>query len=348
MMGSHRFSGDRMLPTFLGLGAARCASTWLYHILKLHPQILMTSEKEVSFFGKNCLKMTWADYQRSFSPPPEKINAPVRGDISPWYVRLTARQVESVHRLLPNARLVLVIRNPIERMWSHAVMEFARGTGGEDFPLDASRFMRRFERLRLTRDSNYLRTIENWTAHYGESALRVELYDRLLQDPASFLRDILLHIGADARWTVTRSQLTTHRWSMRDVTGGKFENLEMPEMLRWYLALQWREPMRRLNERLGGRVSKWLEEIETIAGRRAPMTWQARRLLNRSLIVWPERISYAMYEKLREIRLARAYARIEEEAAASKARESSPISTSRNHRRNFVRETFQCVPRWRD
>ena len=40
-----------MLPTFVGLGSQRSASTWLHSVLKAHPQITMTSRKEANYFG---------------------------------------------------------------------------------------------------------------------------------------------------------------------------------------------------------------------------------------------------------------------------------------------------------
>src|SRR6185312_13821076 len=107
--------GVMMLPTFLGLGSARCATTWLHQVLRLHPQILMTDPKEISYFGKEaaCHDLAW--YEASFSHDLQKQDAPFRGDISPWYSRATRQTVAAAHALIPDAKLILIIRNPVDR-----------------------------------------------------------------------------------------------------------------------------------------------------------------------------------------------------------------------------------------
>src|SRR6266550_4363130 len=91
----------RMLPTFLGLGSGRCASTWLHQTLQLHPQILLTSHKEINFFGKYCIVQSLRDYENTLRPTSDKPNPLVRGDISPRYAWLSRQGIVAAHRLLP-------------------------------------------------------------------------------------------------------------------------------------------------------------------------------------------------------------------------------------------------------
>jgi hypothetical protein len=301
------------LPTFLGLGSARCASTWMHYVLQSHPQILMTRGKEVSFFGKSCLEMTLEDYASAFEPTAEKADAMLRGDISPRYAMLSRGCIARAQRLLPDARLLLVIRNPVDRAWSHAMMHLSYIEKRALGVLPVAAVLRCIEHARHIHASDYERIIDDWSEAFGPGSLHVELYDRLCSHPADLLRDVLRHIGADSDWQPSAQQLQLRYWSTFEVTGGQVTEGDMPEIVRWYLAMQWREKVRRLNERLDGRVSAWVEEIENVAGKKAPITWQLRGLLNRSLIRWPERIAYGTYDQVRECRLVLAHRRLHRE-----------------------------------
>ncbi len=96
-----------MLPTFVGLGSQRSASTWLHSVLKAHPQITMTSRKEVAYFGKQIQwhNLNW--YTDLFRDPSGLPTRAIRGDISPWYSRLRRHSVESLRRMIPDLKAVL-------------------------------------------------------------------------------------------------------------------------------------------------------------------------------------------------------------------------------------------------
>ena len=297
-----------MLPTFLGIGAPRCATTWLHHVLRQHPEIQMTAVKEISFFGRTCLRHDLAWYEAMFDPTAERPAASVRGDISPWYTRVSPQSVAAAHRLMPDAKLVFIIRNPIDRAWSHALMELTDWGRGKRHTPPVWRFLFHFERRRQIWFSDYERTIDSWTTCYPQSALHIDLYDRLLREPGEFLRDILAHIGADPSWRPTDEKLRERTLSFKEASGGK-EGMEMPAVVRWYLATQWLEPTRRLNQRLGGRVSHWVKEMEEIT-RDAPLSWRIRRNINRWVLRWPERFAFHLFDTVQEARLSRAYARV--------------------------------------
>lgn len=290
------------LPTFLGLGPSRTASTWLHELLDLHPQIHLTRPKECSFFGKEILRHDLNWYHQRFACRAERLSRPARGDISPWYSRLSERSVRDTHGLLPAARLILVLRNPIDRNWSQVLME--RGHMRR-IPLDRlseTALLMALERVRTTRYADYLTIIERWTAAYDPRALHLALYDELIADPRQFVNSILRHLGVDTSWDPPEAALNHKIYATRDLPGG--DRCRMSEVVRWYLAMQWREPVRQLNAHLDGRLNGWVAGIDEVAGRRAPLSWRLRRLLNRHLLRWPERIAYGAYDRSREVRLA--------------------------------------------
>ena len=105
------------LPNLLVIGAAKCGTTSLHHYLAAHPEIAMSAEKELNYFvaEKNGGRsLTW--YESQFDG-----TAPVRGESSPAYTAYPcyAGVPERIHSVVPEARLVYVVRDPIERVVSH-------------------------------------------------------------------------------------------------------------------------------------------------------------------------------------------------------------------------------------
>jgi len=110
------------LPDFVVIGPQKCATTWMYRGLQEHPEISMPKTDAVNYFsmyyhqGDN-----W--YEQSFDPSQ---NTPIVGEVSRSYVRDDAVP----HRLrkhLPTAKLILSVRNPADRAYSHYWHEKSKG-----------------------------------------------------------------------------------------------------------------------------------------------------------------------------------------------------------------------------
>src|SRR5205823_5545897 len=115
------------LPTFLIIGAQKSATRWLRYNLGLHPDVY-TVGKEVQFFSNNkrwtFLGVDW--YREQFAG---WSGEPVVGESTPSYMfyrhqpRLCAERIKSV---IPDVRLVALLRNPIERAQSALAHHVAR------------------------------------------------------------------------------------------------------------------------------------------------------------------------------------------------------------------------------
>lgn len=100
-------------PDFVGIGAPRTGTTWLFEMLKEHPEVEIPSEKAVNFFNANYEKgKDW--YYDHFSAFKQK----VVGEISPLYFG-NSFLGERLHETAPDAKLILITRDPIERLSSH-------------------------------------------------------------------------------------------------------------------------------------------------------------------------------------------------------------------------------------
>jgi hypothetical protein len=188
---------QQTLPTFIGIGAQRAGTTWLHHCLREHPEIFMPEKKEQRFFNYNWEKGL-EHYSESFS---DAQGYEIRGEITPDYYR----QPEALRRIsntLPEVKLILLLRNPIERAYSQ--YELYSGT--------------EYERMSF-RDTHLAHPeLVNWGLYGQHLAMLLTLFSRdqiLIRDyslisnsPKALLQDVYDFVGASRDFTpdsLTRS-----------------------------------------------------------------------------------------------------------------------------------------------
>src|SRR5262249_33217876 len=115
------------LPDFLIIGAPKAGTTWLAANLDCHPQIYMAKRPgcqdptEVRYFRKS-FRLPLKYYSSLFLQGKDRI----KGDKSPGYSTLTPFRIRFIRSIMPSVRLVFFLRNPVERAWSHAVMNLVK------------------------------------------------------------------------------------------------------------------------------------------------------------------------------------------------------------------------------
>lgn len=106
------------LPTFLGIGVPRAGTTWLHTLLDGHPDVYLPSRrKEVRFFDRYYDRgLAW--YETFFCEPEQADRYEAIGEISPqyFYCEECARRISSA---LPDAKLLLMLRHPVDRAYSN-------------------------------------------------------------------------------------------------------------------------------------------------------------------------------------------------------------------------------------
>jgi hypothetical protein len=290
----------RWLPTFVGIGSMRCGSTWLYEVLKCHPDVRVSSAKEMDFFFMRPMlthDVEW--YARHFAPRGDRDKRLLRGEISPRYARLKPWHVKQIANWLPDLRILLTIRHPIERVWSQTLFDFGRLRGRDVRRIGLLEILRQIERPRSRLSSDYYRTINTWARAFGAKALRVDLFDDLRNDPNAYVNGVLRHIGATVPWTPPEGALSKKVLATKSLMN---HEPEIPEVAQWYIANQWLDATERLNQLLDGRVSTWVEEMRAIRGQVRP-NGRLLRELNRILVCIPERVAYNTFHMALDVRL---------------------------------------------
>lgn len=201
----------RPLPNFLILGAQKAGTTALYAYLRWHPEITGPSFKEVSFFDRH-----YAHGERWYRAHFPARRAAAVGEASPSYL-FHPLAPERVAQLLPDVRLIALLRNPVDRAFSHYQHEAALGREPLSFEeaVDREGERMRGEVERMLRDSSYFSypwwnhtylgrglyadQLERWFAAFPREQLLVLLTDELAQDAAGTYRRVLEFLGVEVR-----------------------------------------------------------------------------------------------------------------------------------------------------
>ena len=128
-----------MKVDFFIVGAPKSGTTSLYHYLNEHPQVEMSSQKEPDYFsdkaiheqgmyyGKNRVK-TLGKYESLF----EQKESVVYGEASVSYL-FYDNVAEDIKKYNPNAKIIIMLRNPIQRAFSHYLMDYKLGLISDSF-----------------------------------------------------------------------------------------------------------------------------------------------------------------------------------------------------------------------
>jgi hypothetical protein len=103
-------------PDFLIISPPKIGSTWLAENLRCHPQVFVPAIKEVRYFSSyfKALDLGW--YLGHFTPGADRL----KGEASPSYALLPVEGIRLIRRLMPDVRLIFLMRDPVARAWSHA------------------------------------------------------------------------------------------------------------------------------------------------------------------------------------------------------------------------------------
>jgi hypothetical protein len=178
---------------FLGIGAQKAGTTWLYEQLSRHPQVLFPAGKEVHFWDRND-EPDPAWYRALFQ---QEVAPGIRqGEITPAYAFIPRQRIAQIRALYPGLRLIYLIRNPIERAWSSALMALGRAEMQIDEASDQW-FIDHFQSRGSLRRGDYETTIRSWTAIYPREQLLVERYESIGSEPRALLLRIAAHLRID-------------------------------------------------------------------------------------------------------------------------------------------------------
>jgi hypothetical protein len=188
------------LPNLVVIGAMKCGTSALHAYLATHPQIAMAAPKELSFFydaPKGARERAWSPGNRhrgvEWYAGHFRADSPVRGETSPGYTSPAHPEVASrMAALLPDARLILLVRDPIERAVSQYRHHAAEGT--ESRAIDQALLDPTSQYLARSR---YYERLQPFLACFPREQILVLAAEELDADRRSALQAVFAFVGVD-------------------------------------------------------------------------------------------------------------------------------------------------------
>lgn len=175
---------------FIGIGAAKCATTWIAACLGEHPQICMSRPKETNFF---CNPYSWRWYKSCFKHcQPGQI----KGEFSISYMTHpeTAQRIKNHN---PDVKIIACLRNPIERTYSHYF--HSRSCGEVNSFLTFEEAIERAKKKGdiILKGSFYYPSLKEFYRIFPKENILVLFYEDIQKDPAAFIQGIYKFLGVD-------------------------------------------------------------------------------------------------------------------------------------------------------
>lgn len=200
------------LPNFLIVGAAKSGTTALHMILNEHPQIFMSTTKELHYFSypetskltqgpdtfKRVAVSSLAEYETYFDAVQNELAV---GEASPSYLYFPVC-AERIKSLIPKTKIIAILRNPVERAYSsylHAIRDGWENVGfKEALQLESDRIKAGWDIVWHYQAAGfYADRVRAYQTLFDADQLQICLYDDLVRRPAVLIRELFTFLEVD-------------------------------------------------------------------------------------------------------------------------------------------------------
>jgi hypothetical protein len=204
-------------PDFLIVGPQRTGTTWLHAQLRYHPDVMLSEPKEIFFFSSlkrpdspRFRSKELAHYLQFFREPLWRValhqaiclrryrqpyRPKIRGEATASYATLDRDIIGDITVLKPEIKVILMVRDPVERAWSHAKKDLVRDRGRRFGDVTPSEFERFFSGPYQRQCARVVDNIDNWAACLQTGHLLVALFDDIDTQPEALLLEVMSFLG---------------------------------------------------------------------------------------------------------------------------------------------------------
>lgn len=288
---------------FMGIGAARSGSTWLWSVLNHHPDIWMPPIKELHYFDRSIdypspsiladdklvfrlfgkkihnsafrvlfirsigksilLPKKWGELQwklRYFLGTYndswyfslfENNKKAIKGEITPAYSILRKDDVSRIKALIPDLKVIYIIRNPFDRAWSAIRYRWSRGTLNIE---NLDEVIQKIEDPSQSNRSDYFQTIQNWSSSFSNDQFQIYFFDEIVHQPKQLIEKIFTYLNLEPSLQIPIESLS--------VKVNASKERQIPDSVKHYLALKYFHEVEKLIPIVGGYSQDWLKKIK--------------------------------------------------------------------------------------
>jgi len=189
-------------PDFFIVGASRAGTTSLYEYLKKNPKIFMPSRKEPHFFSPNINQQMQGvvipitnekEYLALFK---NAKNDQKIGESSVTYLT-DPDSPSAIYKKNPNAKIIIILRNPIERTISDYLFQLNLGTEKQSFEKAIERDLKNIEKVKksFVKTSLYSQHLNNYFKIFPKNQIKILIFEDFIKNPQQSVYDILRFLG---------------------------------------------------------------------------------------------------------------------------------------------------------
>lgn len=178
------------IPNFLVIGAKRCGTSWLDQQLRKHPDIYLPKKrKEIQFFDLY-YERGW-DWYQSFFPTPQKVpQYSCVGEVASNYIYVP-KVPELIYQHIPNCQLILILRNPADRLYSQYGFKIRNEAYTGTFP----EYLQQSE-VPLNRGF-YGSQVQRYLQYFSQKKLLILVFEEVIRQPRTELMKIFDFLSLD-------------------------------------------------------------------------------------------------------------------------------------------------------
>jgi hypothetical protein len=287
-------SGILKLPNFFIVGAPKAGTTSLYSYLGQHPHVYMSPVKEPSYFAPELCRddfiFSWESYLNLYGNVSDEIAI---GEATACYL-FSETAAHNISARLPHARIIISLRNPVDRAFSQYLQMLTYGVTRKSFreQIEASLRSRNREFSLLwpfLESGQYYEQVKRYLGEFPRSQVHISYYEDLERAPARLVADLFSFLGIDSGFVpdvshrhnepripkLGRSVYLLKKWGawpylrqpaprrlgprLRSLTMRSRGALKIEPKDRAFLTGYYRDDIRRLSSLLNRDLSAWLD-----------------------------------------------------------------------------------------
>jgi hypothetical protein len=203
------------LPDFLVIGAAKSGTTSLYHYLKQHPEIFLPKIKEINFFAYDPInpgkRKYWAktiDEYKKFYKGSSGFKS--RGEVSPSYMNSSVAP-QKIYSFIPDAKIIAVLRNPVDRAFSRYMMSLRMG-----------KKMKSFEEVindkntLVIQEGNYYDRLIPYYEIFPRGRIKIFIFEKMQNNMNGFFKELFTFLGVDSSFQPDTSVRYAEKFILRN------------------------------------------------------------------------------------------------------------------------------------
>jgi len=178
----------------------------------------------------------------------------IQGDCTPAYSILEEQAVARIYKIMPKTNIIFILRDPVDRSWSHAKLDLGRRSGRALDSIKDEDYIAHSLQMESLLRSDYIRTFDIWRKFFPVEQIKIVFFDDLKQNPDEYIQDIYAFLGIE--------DLTMEQGSEQKKAVNESGSYSMPMAVRKHLCRYYLDKMAHLSSRFGGHATAWYQKAE--------------------------------------------------------------------------------------